>query len=45
MAEHVPAGRAVTVTASPSKGLEATLALSERLAARGYDVVPHRPHA
>lgn len=30
----------MTVTASPSKGLEATVALAERLAARGYDVVP-----
>jgi methylenetetrahydrofolate reductase (NADPH) len=38
---HLPSGRTVTVTASPSKGLEATLVLSERLAARGYDVVPH----
>ena len=38
---HLPRGRTVTVTASPSKGLEATLGLSERLAARGYDVVPH----
>ena len=31
----------VTVTASPRKGLEATLELSERLAAAGYPVVPH----
>src|SRR5215212_484058 len=31
----------VTVTASPRKGLEATLALSERLARAGYPVVPH----
>lgn len=38
---HLPPGRTVTVTASPSQGLEATLALTERLAARGYDVVPH----
>ena len=38
---HLPPGRTVTVTASPSKGLEATLALTERLAAQGYDVVPH----
>jgi methylenetetrahydrofolate reductase (NADPH) len=29
------------VTASPSKGLEATLGLAERLAGRGYHVVPH----
>jgi methylenetetrahydrofolate reductase (NADPH) len=31
----------VTVTASPRKGLEATLELSERLARAGYSVVPH----
>ena len=31
----------VTVTASPRKGLEATLELSERLARAGYPVVPH----
>jgi methylenetetrahydrofolate reductase (NADPH) len=31
----------VTVTASPRKGLEATLELSERLARAGYTVVPH----
>lgn len=41
VAKYLPFGSTVTVTASPSKGLEATLALSERLAARGYDVVPH----
>jgi len=39
--EHLPAGRTVTVTASPAKGLEATLALTERLAATGYTAVPH----
>ncbi|WP_322938007.1 methylenetetrahydrofolate reductase [Nocardioides bizhenqiangii] len=38
---HLAPGRTVTVTASPSQGLEATLALTERLAALGYDVVPH----
>lgn len=37
----VPTDVAVTVTASPGKGLEATLALSETLAGHGYDVVPH----
>ena len=31
----------VTVTASPRKGLEATLDLSERLARAGYRTVPH----
>jgi methylenetetrahydrofolate reductase (NADPH) len=34
-------GFTLTVTASPSKGLEATLDLSERLIGHGYDVVPH----
>jgi methylenetetrahydrofolate reductase (NADPH) len=50
--EHLPTDVKVTVTASPRKGLEATLELSERLAAAGYSVVPHlsarlvrdRPH-
>jgi methylenetetrahydrofolate reductase (NADPH) len=41
VANHLPVDRTVTVTASPARGLEATIALSERLAARGYDVVPH----
>ena len=36
-----PPGMTVTVTASPAKGLDATLDLTERLAARGYQVVPH----
>ena len=39
--EHLPPGFTVTITASPSKGLEATLDLTERLLAHGYDVVPH----
>ena len=34
-------GSTVTVTASPAKGLGATLDLVERLAAQGYDAVPH----
>jgi methylenetetrahydrofolate reductase (NADPH) len=38
---HVPVRRTVTVTASPAKGLEATLDLTERLSRHGYDVVPH----
>lgn len=38
---HLPVGATVTVTASPSKGLESTLVVAERLAALGYDVVPH----
>jgi methylenetetrahydrofolate reductase (NADPH) len=38
---HLGTDVKVTVTASPSKGLEPTIALSERLAHGGYDVVPH----
>ena len=41
VAEWVPAGMTVTVTASPAKGLEPTIELAEKLAARGYRVVPH----
>ena len=37
----VPLSTALTVTASPSKGLEPTLALAERLTAQGYTAVPH----
>jgi methylenetetrahydrofolate reductase (NADPH) len=40
---HVPREVVVTVTASPVKGLEPTLLLTERLAAHGYRVVPHVP--
>ncbi|MGW0824412.1 5,10-methylenetetrahydrofolate reductase [Streptomyces sp. NPDC002845] len=40
---HVPRDVAVTVTASPVKGLEPTLDLVTRLAAHGYRVVPHVP--
>ena len=39
--EHVPRDVAVTITASPGKGLEATFDLAERLAGHGYVVVPH----
>jgi methylenetetrahydrofolate reductase (NADPH) len=38
---HVPREITVTVTASPSRGLEATLAVTEHLVAEGYRVVPH----
>jgi methylenetetrahydrofolate reductase (NADPH) len=38
---HVGTGTTVTVTASPSKGLEPTIALAERLTAAGYTAVPH----
>lgn len=39
--ESVPKDVVVTVTASPTKGTEATLDLASRLAAAGYAVVPH----
>ena len=39
--EHLGQDRTVTVTASPAKGIEATLALTERLARAGYHAVPH----
>src|SRR5215471_16907357 len=39
--EWVPPDITVTVTASPAKGLDPTLDLTGRLAARGYRVVPH----
>lgn len=41
VATHLPLGTTVTVTASPNRGLGPTLVLAERLAALGYDVVPH----
>jgi len=39
--DFVPRDVVVTVTASPTKGLEPTLGLAERLAAASYGVVPH----
>jgi methylenetetrahydrofolate reductase (NADPH) len=39
--EHIPKEAKVTVTASPQKGVEATLQLAEQLAAQGYHVAPH----
>jgi methylenetetrahydrofolate reductase (NADPH) len=39
--EHVPTDVKVTVTASPTKGLEPTLDLVDKLLAHGYAVVPH----
>jgi methylenetetrahydrofolate reductase (NADPH) len=39
--EFVPREVTITVTASPTKGLEPTLALTERLIGHGYRVVPH----
>jgi methylenetetrahydrofolate reductase (NADPH) len=38
---HLPRGSKVTLTASPTKGLDATLTVAEALAPRGYSVVPH----
>lgn len=37
----VPTDVTLTVTASPTKGLDETFATAERFAAAGYDVVPH----
>jgi methylenetetrahydrofolate reductase (NADPH) len=37
----LPAGAVVSVTASPAKGIEATVELSGRLRARGFRVTPH----
>jgi methylenetetrahydrofolate reductase (NADPH) len=39
--ESVPRDVVVTITASPTKGLDPTLALADRLAGDGYQVVPH----
>jgi methylenetetrahydrofolate reductase (NADH) len=39
--ETVPRDVVVTVTASPTKGLEPTLALTEHFTTEGYRVVPH----
>ncbi|WP_205740779.1 methylenetetrahydrofolate reductase [Haloactinopolyspora alba] len=38
---ELPAGAAVTVTASPRHGVDATVELTERLAAQGLRAVPH----
>jgi methylenetetrahydrofolate reductase (NADPH) len=39
--EWVPRDVTITVTASPSKGLDASFELCEKLRAQGYRVVPH----
>jgi methylenetetrahydrofolate reductase (NADPH) len=41
LTESVPVTTTLTVTASPGKGLDATLDCTERLARLGYPVVPH----
>ncbi len=40
-AEALPSGSAVTVTASPSHGIEATFDLADGVAALGHEVTPH----
>jgi methylenetetrahydrofolate reductase (NADPH) len=40
-AEHLPPGATVSVTASPTKGLEATVGLAAQLRLAGFTVVPH----
>src|SRR5947209_14769096 len=40
-AAALPPGSQVTVTASPSHGIEATFDLAEAVAAQGHDVTPH----
>jgi len=39
--DRLPAGAKVTVTCSPTWGIERTLEVGERLASKGFDVVPH----
>lgn len=41
VSEHLAPGRTVTVTASPSRGLDATLHTAFALSERGYVAVPH----
>jgi len=38
---HVPRSTRITVTASPAKGIEATIALTESLTRQGYTVASH----
>ena len=40
-ADFLPPAATVSVTASPAKGIEATVALCEQLQARGFRAVPH----
>ncbi len=40
-AAYLPPGALVSVTASPAKGMDATIELSVHLSERGYVVVPH----
>jgi len=38
---HVPHDVTITITASPRRGMDATITLAERLSKQGYKVVPH----
>lgn len=40
-AQYLPHGATVSVTASPAKGMEATLSLAEELQEIGLDAIPH----
>jgi methylenetetrahydrofolate reductase (NADPH) len=40
-ASHLPPGSTVSITASPAKGIEATLALADQLRNAGFRSVPH----
>jgi methylenetetrahydrofolate reductase (NADPH) len=40
-AAYLPEAATVSVTASPGKGMDATMDLVEELQARGFDVIPH----
>ncbi|HEV2027816.1 MAG TPA: methylenetetrahydrofolate reductase [Candidatus Dormibacteraeota bacterium] len=41
VATHVPREVTITITASPRRGMDATIDLAERLSRQGYTVVPH----
>jgi methylenetetrahydrofolate reductase (NADPH) len=41
VAVHVPRDVTVTITSSPSRGMDRTLELAAALAGRGFEVVPH----
>ena len=40
-AKHLPDGATITITASPTLGLEDTITWTERLVEEGYEIVPH----
>jgi methylenetetrahydrofolate reductase (NADPH) len=43
VAVHVPRDLKVTITSSPTRGIDRTLELAGELARRGYEIVPHLP--